>query len=157
MSTTSATAKAKAPAALQRQPQLERSPEYTDYHPRWYRPKVSVYWWLGQRQYLKFILRELSSVSVAFCVVELLFLFHALRSPDAYAHYVHALRSPVLILLNVISFFFVTFHTITWFNLAPHAMDIRVAGRRVPGIALTAPNYIGWVVVSAILCWVLTR
>jgi fumarate reductase subunit C len=118
---------------------------------------VSVYWWLGQRQYLKFILRELSSVCVAFCVVELLFLFRALRSPEAYVQFVHTLHSPVLVLLNLISLFFVVFHTITWFNLAPHAMDIRVAGRRVPGIALTAPNYIGWVVVSAILCWVFLR
>jgi fumarate reductase subunit C len=117
-----------------------------------------VYWWLGQRQYLKFILRELSSVFVAFCAVELLFLFRALGSgPEAYARFIDGLKSPLLVLLNIVSLFFVVFHTITWFNLAPHAMDVRIAGKRVPGIALTAPNYIGWVVVSAIICWAVSR
>jgi fumarate reductase subunit C len=156
--TTSAAARAKAISQGARLPQPERSPEYTEYHPRWYRPKVSVYWWLGQRQYLKFIVRELSSVFVAFCVIELLFLFRALtRGPDAYVQFFSTLRSPLVVLMNVVSLFFVVFHTITWFNLAPHATDIRVAGKRVPDIMLTAPNYLGWLVVSGVIAWVLLR
>jgi len=155
VATTSAAAKARVTTPPTR---LEPVAEYTPYHPRWYRPKVSVYWWLGQRQYLKFILRELSSVFVAFCVIELLFLFSALgRGPDAYAHMLTTLRSPLLVVLNLVSFFFVVFHTITWFNLAPHAMDVRVSGKRVPGIALTAPNFAGWLTVSAVLAWILLR
>jgi fumarate reductase subunit C len=139
----------------QRQPELVSR---TDYHPRWYRPKVSVYWWLGQRQYLKFILRELSSVAVATFVVEMLFLFSALmQGPEAYARLMSAMQSPLLILLNLVSFFFVVFHTITWFNLAPHAMVVRVAGRRVPDMALMAPNYVGWITVSAAVAWALSR
>jgi succinate dehydrogenase subunit C len=148
-------ARAAAPAKA-RQPELVRT--HTDYHPRWYRPKVSVYWWLGQRQYLKFIIRELSSVFVATFVVEMLVLFSALaQGPDAYAQFVNAMRSPVLVVLNLVSFFFVVFHTITWFNLTPHAMQVNVAGRRVPGIALTAPNYIGWLVLSIVIAWALWR
>ena len=45
------------------------APHYTEYHPRWYRPRVSTYWWLGRWPYLRFILRELSSLAVAFFVV----------------------------------------------------------------------------------------
>ena len=44
------------------------SPVYTEFHPRWYRPPVSTYWWLGKSAYVKFILRELSSVAVAWTV-----------------------------------------------------------------------------------------
>ncbi len=63
---------------------------YTEFHPRWYRERVSVYWWLGQWQYLKFILRELSSVPVAIFVVITLFQLRALISgPAAYARFEH--------------------------------------------------------------------
>jgi hypothetical protein len=36
-------------------------------------------------------------------------------------------------------------------------MDVRVAGRRVPGIALTAPNYIGWLIISGLVAWAVLR
>src|SRR2546426_4976960 len=39
---------------------------YTLYHPRWYRRRVSVWWWLQNRAYAGFVLRELTSVFVAF-------------------------------------------------------------------------------------------
>ncbi len=81
---------------------------YTPFHPRWYRPHVSVYWWLGEWHYLKFILRELSSVFVAVFVIETLFMLNALRNgPEAYAHFQQSMRNPLLIVLNIVSFFFV--------------------------------------------------
>jgi fumarate reductase subunit C len=131
---------------------------YTPFHPRWYRPRVSVYWWLGEWHYLKFILRELSSVFVAAFVIETLFMLSALRDgPKAYAHFQHCMRNPLLIVLNIVSFFFVVFHTITWFNLAPSAMPLRMGGKRVPGALIAAPSYVAWVVVSAFVCWLVLR
>ena len=44
---------------------LPNTPQYTEYHPRWYRKRVSTYWWMGSWKYMKFILRELSSIFVA--------------------------------------------------------------------------------------------
>ena len=131
---------------------------YTPFHPRWYRPHVSVYWWLGEWHYLKFILRELSSVAVAFFVIETLFMLSALHDgAEAYAHFQQVIRNPLLIVLNVISFLFVVFHTITWFNLAPSAMPIRMGGKRVPGALIAAPSYVAWVIVSAFVCWLVLR
>lgn len=131
---------------------------YTEYHPRWYRPHVSVYWWLGDWRYMKFILREVSSVFVAIFVVMTLLQLYALRQgPESYARFQEWLRNPWIIALNIITFFFVLFHTITWFNLAPHAMAVRIGGKRVPDIMIAAPNYIAWIVVSAILVWVVWR
>ena len=133
-------------------------PIYSEFHPRWYRPPVSVYWWLGQWQYLKFILRELSSVFVAAFVVVTLFQLRALRhGPEAYARFQHWMQTPFAIALNVISFFFVMLHTITWFNLAPRAMPIRVHGKRVPEFLVAAPNYVVWLVVSVAVAWLVLR
>ncbi|MGB9235486.1 MAG: hypothetical protein WCC04_13835 [Terriglobales bacterium] len=133
-------------------------PIYTEYHPRWYRPRVSVYWWLGQWQYLKFILRELSSVFVAAVVVMTLFQLRALgNGPEAYARFQHWLQSPIVVALSVISLFFVLFHSITWFNLTPRAMPVRVHGKLLPEWMIAAPNYALWIIVSGIVSWMVVR
>jgi len=135
-----------------------KAPHYTEFHPRWYRPHVSVYWWLGEWHYLKFILRELSSVAVAIFVVETLLLISALRKgPEAYAHFLESMRNPFAVVINILCFFFVIFHTITWFNLAPSAMPIRLGGKRVPAVLVAAPSYVAWVVVSVFIGWLLLR
>ena len=131
---------------------------YTDLHPRWYRARVSVYWWLGQWRYLKFILRELSSVFVAWFVVLTLLELHALEAgPEAYTGLQHWLRTPAAIALNALSFVFVVFHAVTWFNLSPRAMAIRFQGKRLPDFLVAAPNYALWLLVSAAIVWVVVR
>ena len=127
-------------------------------HPRWYRPRVSTYWWLWRWPYLKFILRELSSVWVAYFVVLLLLQLRALsHGPEAYAAFQAWLQAPHVIALNVVSLLFVLFHTITWFNLAPRAMVVRVRGKRVPDLLIAASNYAAWLVVSVAVAWLILR
>ena len=131
-------------------------PQSTEFHPRWYRKRVSTWWWLGEWHYLKFILRELSSLSVAWFVALTLFQVQALlNGPEAYARFTHRLQSPLMIALNAIAFCFVLFHTITWFNLAPRAMPVRMGGKRVPEFLVAAPNYGLWVFASAAICWLI--
>jgi fumarate reductase subunit C len=138
--------------------QQHKTPNYTEYHPRWYRPRVSVYWWLGHWRYMKFVLRELTSVFVAIVVAITLLQLRALRSgPDAYARFQHRLQTPALIALSVISLFFVVFHTITWFNLTPRAMVIRLRGKRLPDFLVAAPNYAVWIALSGAIAWLVLR
>jgi fumarate reductase subunit C len=131
---------------------------YTEYPPKGYRVRMSTYWWLGRWAYLKFILREISSVFVAwFVLVTVLQIRGLVRGPDAYARMQHRLENPLMIALNLISFFFVVFHAITWFNLAPKAMAVRMGGKRVPNIMISGPNYAAWVVVTAAVAWLVLR
>jgi fumarate reductase subunit C len=131
---------------------------YTEYHPRWYRRRVSTWWWLARWPYLKFILREISSVFVAWFVVVLLLQIRALsRGPQAYAGFEQWLKNPLIVLLNVIAVFFVVFHAVTWFNLAPKAMAVRFRGKRVPGALIAGANYAAWAAVSLIVAWFLVR
>ena len=139
-------------------PQPTKVPMYTEYHPRWYRPRVSVYWWLGQWCYLKFILRELSSVFVALVVVMTMLQLRALvRGPEPYAEFEHRMHNPLVIAISVISLFFVVFHTITWFNLTPRAMPVRLKGKLLPGWMVAAPNYALWVVVTGAVTLLVVR
>ena len=129
---------------------------YTEYHPRWLRPKMSLYWWLQSGAYVFFMLRELSSVFVAWFVVYLLLLVRAVSQGDAsYQRFLNLTASPLVLLLNIVSLLFVVLHTITWFNAAPQAIVARVGGRRVPGLWIAASNYVAWAVASAVVVWLL--
>lgn len=123
-----------------------------------YRVRMSTYWWLDKWPYLKFILRELSSIFVAWFVVELLLQIRAINhGPEAYERFMRFWKNPFVFLFNVLGFFFLLFHAITWFNLAPKAMAVRMGGKRVPAILIAGPNYAAWAVVSAVVVWLLMR
>ena len=131
---------------------------YTPYHPRWYRRRMSVWWWLKNRAYSKFVLRELTSVFVAFFAMLFLLQLRALgQGPDAYAQFTARLKTPLFLTLDTIAFLFVLFHTITWFNLTPTAMVVRVRGKRVPDKIVAGSNYVVWVLLSGIVAWIYTR
>ena len=135
---------------------MSERPLYTEYHPRWYRPRVSTWWWLKRRPYLAFILRELSSVFVAWSVVFLLLLVAAVsRGEDSYRQFLAWAGRPAVLLLSAVSLLFVVFHAVTWFNLAPKAMVLRWRGKRVPGAWIAASNYLAWALASALVAWLL--
>jgi fumarate reductase subunit C len=130
----------------------------TEYLPKTFCRRVSTYWWLGSWFYLKFILRELSSIFIAWFVILTLLQVAALkRGPADYEAFQGWLRNPILVVLNAVSLCFVVFHTVTWFNLAPKAMRIRVHGNRVPNWGIAAPNYVAWLAISAAISWVVLR
>jgi fumarate reductase subunit C len=129
---------------------------YTPYHPRWYRRRVSVWWWLQSRSYTGFVLRELTSVAVAFFALVLLWQIRALgQGPEAYARVIARLRSPLFVVLDLLALAFVLFHSITWFNLAPKAMVVRLRGKRLPDVLIAGANYAAWVVLSAAVAAIL--
>jgi fumarate reductase subunit C len=135
------------------------SPIYTESHPKWLRQRLSTYWWLGKWPYVKFILRELSSVFVAWFVIYLLLLVRAVAGgAGAYRSFVEGFSAhPVVLTVNVIAFLFITFHAITWFAVAPQAIVAHMGSKKVPPILIAGGHYGAWFVISAALVWFLLR
>ena len=79
------------------------------------------------------------------------------RGPEPYAEFEHRMHNPLVIAISVISLFFVVFHTITWFNLTPRAMPVRLKGKLLPGWMVAAPNYALWVVVTGAVTLLVVR
>ena len=137
---------------------MSQQPRYTEYHPRWYRPRMSTWWWLGRWSYLLFILREVSSVFIAWFVIFLLMLVHAVsQGSGPYRDFLAWAAHPAVVALNVVSLALVVFHAVTWFNLAPQAMVVRLKGERVPAAWIAGGNYAAWALVSALAAWLLLR
>ncbi|WP_037175273.1 fumarate reductase [Rhodococcus sp. UNC363MFTsu5.1] len=123
-----------------------------------YRPPVPRLWWLRRRSYLLFMLRELSCLFVAWFVMLALLLVVAVGDgPGAYRDFLDWSARPWVIALNVIATAFVLLHAVTWFNLAPKAIVVRLGKRSVPPAAVLAAHYALWAACSAIAAWVILR
>jgi fumarate reductase subunit C len=115
---------------------------------------MSVFWWVHKRSYLLFVLRELSSVFVAwFVFITLLFAWSVFRGEEQYERFLSIAANPFVVAVNVVALAFLLLHTVTWFNLTPQAMPVRVRGRRLPPVAIVAAQWAGFLVVSAFVVW----
>jgi fumarate reductase subunit C len=123
-----------------------------------YRRLLSTWWWVRKRSYFVFVMRELSSIFIAWFVLYLLILVTAVvRGEQAYETFRDFAAYPIVVVLNVIAFAFLVLHTITWFSLTPKAMDVRVRSRPLPAGVIIAAQYVGLAVVSALILWLVTR
>jgi fumarate reductase subunit C len=121
-----------------------------------YREPVPLLWWTRRRSYLLFALRELSSVAVAWFVVHFLLLVTAVhRGPAAYREFLDWSASPLVLLVNLVALAFVVLHAVTWFNLAPKALVVRMQGQQVPPRMIAAGHFGAWFVVSAVVAFIL--
>lgn len=135
----------------------------SDLQVRLYRQPVPRFWWLRRRSYLLFVLRELSSLFVAWFVAYLLVLVYTVGDGESsYQRFLDWSANPFVIALNVVALGFVLLHAVTFFQAAPQTTVVRLRGRmvpaaqrgrRVPATLLAAPIFAGWVVVSAFLIW----
>jgi fumarate reductase subunit C len=152
--------------------------------PTTYRQPVSRLWWIKKRTYFLFVMRELSSVFVAWFAVFLMIMIVAIgRGEASYQDFLTWAASPVVVAVNVLALAFLVLHTVTWFALTPQAMEVRiggrpvprvkevwvagklvpaatvvrVGGRRVPAGMIIASQYAGLAVVSAFIAWLVLR
>ena len=125
---------------------------------RAYRRTLSTWWWVRKPSYFMFVMRELSSIFVAWFVLYLLLLVAAVgRGDAAYQDFLDFAAHPIVVVVNVVALAFVVLHTVTWFSLTPKAMAARVRGRPVPPAAVIASQYVGLVAVSAFVVWLVSR
>ena len=120
-----------------------------------YLPPMPRDWWNKKSAYRMFMLRELSSVFVALFVVELLcFVAQAGKGKAAISEFLTELQSPLYMGFHAVVLAFALLHSITWFNLTPKVMVIRLGEDRVPDVLVAGSNYVACLVVSLILWWI---
>ncbi|HEV7875931.1 MAG TPA: fumarate reductase subunit C [Nocardioides sp.] len=125
---------------------------------RVYRRPVPTWWWVRKRSYFVFVMRELSSLFVAWLVVYLLMFLSAVgRSESAYDDFLDWASTPWVVALNVIALLFLALHVVTWFNLTPQAMAVRMGSRPAPAALVIASQYAGLAVTSVLVFWLVVR
>ncbi len=115
---------------------------------------MPIFWWLAERAYIKFIAREMTSLAVGYAALLLLAEAWALgRGADAHARFLGWLASPLALAWHGFILAALVFHSVTWLNLAPSAITLRAAGRRVPDAAIVLGHYVLWALASAAVAW----
>jgi fumarate reductase subunit C len=123
-----------------------------------YQRAMAPTWWLSNRAYFLFIVRELTSVFIAaYLVLFLLMLRKLAVGREAYEAYLRFLSTPGMFAFHVLALAAALYHTVTWFNLSPMAMRVRFGEKRVPPAVVVGVNYVAWIVLSlaltAIVLW----
>lgn len=122
-----------------------------------YRRPISVWWWLRKRSYFVFVMRELSSLFVAWFVFYLVMLARAVLDGEvAYQRFLDRADSPLMLLVNTVATAFLALHVVTWFSLTPKAMALRLGGWRVPAAVVIGAQYAVLLAVSAFVYWLVT-
>lgn len=130
------------------------NPAYQPYHPKWHRKRIPIFWWLGKPAYTKFITRELTSLAVGYAVVLLLAEICALASGEAaHASFLRLLAAPPVLAFHLLVCAALLFHSVTWLNLAPKALVLRLGGRRLPDWIVVSGHYFLWLVASGAVVW----
>lgn len=132
------------------------APPYRLHHPRWHRERMPIFWWLGKLAYVRFISRELTSLAVAYTTLALVVWLASLAPEETLADaFVRRLRSPVALTFHALILAALLFHSVTWLNLAPKALVLRLGKRRLPDAAVIAAHYLAWASASALIVWLL--
>lgn len=90
----------------------------------WHQPMKG--WYLhGRTAYLRYMVRELTCLAVAWYGLLVLYAVVQLREgPEAFGAFMAALGSPLWICLHTVVLALVSFHALTWFAVMPKTMPL---------------------------------
>jgi len=113
------------------------------------RPIPKSSWYMRHGRYKRYMLREVTCVSIgAYTAVLAMGLLRLSQSQGAYEAFLGALQTPSAILFHIVALGFALYHTTTWFNVTPQAMPIMKGDDFLPGKVIVGAHYAGWAVVS---------
>lgn len=121
-----------------------------------YRPPRDNLWFARTRNYTIFVVRELTSVFVAWAIVYLLMLIGAVLG-GSLPEFAALAASPWMVAVNVVTLVATAYHAVTFLNLAPKATVVRLDGYRLPGWMIQGGNHSLWLVISAVIAFFVLR
>jgi fumarate reductase subunit C len=115
-------------------------------------------WWRKNPYFVRYMIREGSSVFLAtYAVILLVGLLRLSQGEAAYDGWRAALTHPLSIVFHWLALLTVGYHAYTWWKVAPKtAPDIRIGGRAIPEMLITGGGLLATLGTS-ILVYVIVR
>ena len=97
-------------------------------------------WWRKNPYFVRYMIREGSSVFLAiYTVILLVGLYRLTQGEAAWNAWLAALTSPLSLLFHWLALLTVGYHAYTWWKVAPKTgPDLRIGGRPLPEMLVTA-------------------
>ena len=106
-------------------------------------------WWLKERRYVRYMIREATCLFIGLhALVLLIGIYRLSQGRDAFDAFLSALWSPAGQLMSALILLMSVIHSVTWFNLTPKAMPLWIGDKKLPGWVIIGAHYGGWAVVS---------
>ena len=120
--------------------------------PRVYKPQMARGWWLRQRHYFLYIVREFTAVPLALWLLWLLYeIQRASTGPKGY----YPPSSPAFVVFSVIVLGFALYHSYTFLSLAGVIINIKLLDKPIPSRVIVLSQFAAWFVASAVIAAVL--
>ncbi len=114
--------------------------------------QVERSWWLQHPRYVRYMIRELTSLFVGvYCALLVVGLVRLSQGHAAWDGFIAAISGPLGVAFQLICLAFAIYHSVTWFALTPKAMPLTIKGEPVPGAAIVGAHYVAWAVVSIVV------
>ena len=115
-------------------------------------------WWRRNPYFVRYMIREGSSVFLAiYAVILLVGLYRLTQGQAAWEAWLGALTSPISILFHWLALLTVSYHAYTWWKVAPKtAPDLRLAGKPLPEMVITGGVWLATLGASALI-YILVR
>ncbi|MEY6433574.1 hypothetical protein ABC977_14295 [Thioalkalicoccus limnaeus] len=99
-------------------------------------------WWLRNRVFRRYMLREATALFIGGYGLVLLWGLSALRRGEgAWLAYLDALSHPLALAFHTLALAMALYHTATWFALTPKLMPSRIGNRPIPARWVKAAHY----------------
>lgn len=109
-------------------------------------------WWLGASRYRRYMVRELTSLFIgAFAFALIVGLWRLSQGAQAFSAWLDAMHSPAGLAFNGITLAAALYHSVTWFNVAPKAISVRIGTFKLPDSIISGAHYAGWLLVSILV------
>lgn len=111
-------------------------------------------WWLKDKQRFLYMLREISSLFLGLYTIMLIIRLASFTAGESYYDsYLDFMATPSFMIYSIITLIFALIHTITWFFLAPQAMPLVIAGKKMPNGVITGGCFIVFLGLVGIITW----
>ncbi len=119
------------------------------------RPFSKTTWYMRNRRYKVYMLREMTCLLVGFYTFLTIFALAALAAgPDQWNDFLASQQNPAMIAFHAIALlYFLIYQTFAWFELAPTAMPVQLGEKKLPGSIIVIGHYVAWAVLSAFIFW----
>lgn len=100
-------------------------------------------WWRRDPFFIRYMVREATALVVAlYAIVLLVGVVRLAQGEAAWNGWLNALQTPWAMLLHLVMFFAMVYHTYSWFDIMPKTMPMMFVGGRC--VAAATITRIGW-------------